>query len=127
MRAIARPTPLRLLLQACVCVAVHRGSHAIPLDLQAALGLHPRLIAERINMLPCGRCGSKGLPRAVRCAACADHGPATAAADRRFEAVAIAIPAVVGLHLGFHPYLHFSAHAPVPVVLLGCVSVARAV
>ena len=41
--------------------------------------------------------------------------------------IAIAIAVELSLHLGFHSYLHFSAHALVPVVLLGCVSVARAV
>ena len=41
--------------------------------------------------------------------------------------IAIAIAVELSLHLGFHSYLHFSAHALVPVVLLVCVSVARAV
>ena len=41
--------------------------------------------------------------------------------------VAIAIPVEVGLHLGLYPILHFSAHVTVPVLLLGCLFVSRAV
>ena len=40
--------------------------------------------------------------------------------------IAIAITVELSLHLGLYQHLELSAHATVPVVLLGCVSVARA-
>ena len=83
--------------------------------------------AEILILLPCGFCGSKELRRTARCAACADSTAPRAPPWAAVFWVAIAIPVEVGLHLGLSPILRFSAHVTVPVLLLGCLFVSRAV
>jgi hypothetical protein len=68
VRATARSTPLRLRLQACVCVAVHRPSSAVSLDLGAVWWLHLLLLASTFIQHPWGLCDSKAAACAVRCA-----------------------------------------------------------